>query len=189
MPAALAIAGIVVIPVRFAEYRGSSIMLDARRDFIAQHIPHSAPIVTFDDDLGSGDVPFRYLIPKGVTLIFQSDYNLTSGGYDPLSFRTGYILPRNNFFETIDSLTHLRKEPGFLAIRGTDIPEDVGYVALDYSSDFGSAMEERLAPVFAFVARREIAPGIYTEVLIRQKSYATARIADRAGPAEGRYTR
>ena len=80
----------------------------------------------------------------------------------------------------------LRKEPGFLALRGIELPEDFRYVVLDFSSEFGSAMEDRLAPVFVPVARKEIAPGIYTEILKRQKSFATANTRSPAGPAEDR---
>ena len=180
------LAALFVLPVRLLEYAGSSAMLDARRDLIESTIPASEPVITFEDDLGSSNVPFGYLVPKGMSLMYQTDYNLTQGGYGPFSFRTGYILPRTNFFTTIDSLMRLRKEPGFLALRGIELPEDFRYVVLDFSSEFGSAMEERLAPVFAPVARKEIAPGIYTEILKRQKSFATARTRSPAGPAEDR---
>ena len=186
---ALSVLCILVIPVRSIEYAESSAMLNARRDFIEKTIPASEPVITFDDDLGTANVPFAYLVPKGISLIFQTDYNLTKGGYDPLSFRTGYILPRNNFFRTIDSLMRLRKEPGFLALRGIELPEEIGYVVLDFSSEFGNEMEERLAPIFGPVGRKEIARGIYTEILKREKSFATACTAVPAGPAEDRYTR
>lgn len=165
--AGLVIVGILVLGTRFQEYSLSSNILEARSAFIETVIPESQSILTFDDDLGSRRVPFYYLVPKGINLMFQTNYRMMRGGYDPMTFRTGYIIPRDPFLLRLDTLIKRCNDPGQFLLRGSDVPNEITYVVLDAGSRWDEETVKQMNPFFTPVAKREITPGIMTTILRR----------------------
>jgi len=163
----LLILAVLVTFVRWQDIRMANSIITNRYEFLRPILPPAHAVATIDDDLGKERIPFFHFVPKGINFIFQTDYHLLSGGYNPWSFRTGYVLPRPLFSQLIDSLSSgpLRKGP--LVPQGRDIPQWIDYVVLDSGSDWEGRAIEALEPYFALEARKEIATGIHTIVLKR----------------------
>ncbi len=166
----LAVLLIVVTAVRVQDYSSASMSLERRFEFIRGSIPPGTPVLSMNDDLGTSS--FILLIPKGMNFTFQSNYLLLTGGFNPLSFRTGYVLPRDNFLLRIDSLSRAGEGKGFEALHGADIPPHVSWIVLDAVSDWDDRTILRLQPEFEIYDRGEPIEGIRTDILRRRQHAA-----------------
>ena len=154
---------------RWYDYSKSSLLIKARYEFLGSVLPPGPELLTFDDDLHANATPFLHLVPKGMHFIYQTDYHILKGGYSPLVFRSGFVFPRDDFFLTLDRLAGRRTPEGLLSLRGSDIPPGVGFVILDWSSEWGEKMTRAMEPQFSPAAETEIAPGVHTTVLQRNR--------------------
>ena len=166
----LALIAVAITIGNWLDYERSSALISRRNDFLESVVKRGQPILTFDDDLGEAKAHLLPLVPKGVSFTFQSDYLIMSNGYNPFSFYTGFLLPRDTFISQFYELTKSgRWEDQTLKIRGSDIPKDIGYVILDTGSEWGYKMADALKQNFIQLAEMEIADGITTIVLQRAR--------------------
>jgi hypothetical protein len=165
----LAISILYVTIIRIHDYKNSSYLLQNRYEFLKSVIPTSQSYLTFDDDLGANRTPFLYLVPKGMHFIFQTDYFAMESGYSPLLFRSGYVLPRDEFFLHLDSLTTKRIPEGLLKLTGKDIPLNIGYIIIDTGSGWGEQMTANLFPEFQKISEKDIKNGVSTIILRRKE--------------------
>ena len=161
------ILSIIVSTVRVQGYASASSTLQRRYEFLREYLPSYPNVLTLNDGLGTSKIPFYHLIPKGINFIFQTNYHLMGGGYNPLLFRTAYLMPRYDILSRISNLMNERNEKGFLALHGIDIPDEINYIVLDSSTDWSTQMIKQLKPEFSVIAEKEIANGMKTTLLQR----------------------
>jgi hypothetical protein len=162
-PLAIFIAFVTII--RWQDYKNSSLMIERRHQFLQAFITSPSSILTFDDDLGANKSAIFHLVPKGMHFIFQSDYLVMDAGYTPLTFRSGFVIPRDNFFHTLDSLTERCTPEGMIKLSCSDIPPKIDFIILDGSSDWIKSMARNFQPIFMETAKRELERGIFTIIL------------------------
>ena len=158
----------LITVVRIQDYRQSSLLISRRFDCISQALQRLQGVLTLDDDLGQFRIPFYHFLPKGFHFIFQSNYHLLQGGYNPLTFRTGYVIPRDDFLFTLATLHEQQTTQTLLLLRGDMIPKTISHIILDGSRTWVEQMTKNMQVHFVEIASREIAPGIQTVVLQRK---------------------
>ncbi|MBI4549047.1 MAG: hypothetical protein HY707_13775 [Ignavibacteriae bacterium] len=157
----------VTTVVRLKDYHDSSLIISKRHEFLQQHIEPGYPLLTLDDDLGERKAQFHHLVPKGVSFTFQADYFMMNGGYNPFSFPTAFLVPRDTFIFLFYNLTTKGGLDGVLGLRGTDIHDQIRYIIIDTASDWGTRLANGLAPHFRIISEAEVTKGVRTIILER----------------------
>lgn len=156
-----------IVIVRWHDYGAASALIERRHAFLSNTIKPGSPILTLDDRLGEERATFLHLVPKGVSLTFQTDYLLLAGGYQPLSFRTFILAPRDSLFYYLAARSLPDTSGGLLTVPVRMIPNAVAYVVIDAERSRAEAFAAELAEDFRTVADAELAGEIRTLVLRR----------------------
>ena len=82
-------------------------------------------------------------------------------------FRSGFVIPRDNFFLRLDSLTERRTPEGMTKLSGSDIPPKIDFIILDGSSDWIKSMVKNFQPIFMEIVKKELENGVFTAILKR----------------------
>ncbi len=164
---AVAVLLCVVAFVRLQDYRASSTLIQKRHEFLVSYIPPGNPILTLDDRLGAPRARNLHLVPKGVSFTFQTNYLLFAGGYNPLSFRTFMLSPKDSLLYTLYDLSRNDTSDSLPAVKGTQFPGSVKYIVIDAEGARAKEFTSRLAKNFELVTESTMVGDIRTVVLKR----------------------
>ncbi len=153
--------------VRLQDYSASSTVIQKRHEFLVNYIPPGNPILTLDDRLGAPRARDLHLVPKGVSFTFQTNYLLFAGGYNPLSFRTFVLSPKDSLLFTPYDLSRNNTSDSLPGVEASQISSAVKYIVIDAEGTKGKEFAARLSEHFELVAESTVTGEIRTTVLRR----------------------
>ncbi|MDH3252044.1 MAG: hypothetical protein OEM41_04580, partial [Ignavibacteria bacterium] len=105
------------------------------------------------------------LVPHGLHLLFQSNYNLLNGGCTPQMFSTGYVVTSPDIDR--QGLDSLLSRTTLQHMRGSAIPSFITHVVLDISGGQRDSPRLSLLPAFHLVGDTTFGEHLQTVVMER----------------------